>query len=116
MDLGDVGAIAEVTLNGTRAGIRWMRGQVLDVSGIAKAGPNKLTVEVTNTLINRVAGLDELPPVPEYLQERYGGDLHGKTSPARGLLGYEPLPNSGLLGPVTIRASKRVFAQAEQED
>jgi len=108
LDLGHVGNIAEVALNGKPVGTRWMRGQVLDVGRAAQPGPNALTVKVTNTLINRVAGLDELPPVPEHLRERFGHDLGIKTSPAQGLLGYEPLPISGLLGPVTIRATKRV--------
>ena len=100
-------------LNGTPVGIRWMRGQLLDVSTAAKPGPNTLSVKVTNTLINRVAGLDQLPPVPEDLRARFGDDSGIKTSPAQGLLGYEPLPNSGLLGPVTIRASKRILAPIE---
>ena len=108
LDLGDVGNIAQVELNGRPVGIRWMRGQVVDVSRAAQPGPNALTVKVTNTLINRVAGLDELPPVPEHLRAQFGGDVGIKTSPAQALLGYEPLPNSGLLGPVTIHASKRV--------
>jgi len=115
MDLGDIGNVAEVGLNGKPVGIRWMRGQVLDVSGAAKPGPNTLTIKVTNTLINRVAGLDELPPVPEHLRARFGGDRRIETSPALGLLGFEPLPNSGLLGPVTIRASKRVLAPIERK-
>ena len=114
MDLGVVGNIAEVELNGTPIGIRWMRGQWLDVSSVAKTGTNTLTAKVTNTLINRVAGLDELPPVPEHLRARFGGDRNFATSPAQALLGFEPLPNSGLLGPVTIRASKRVLASIER--
>lgn len=114
LDLGVVGNIAGVELNGKRAGIRWMRGQVLDISGAARVGANALKVEVTNTLINRVSGLKELPPVPEDLRNRYGGDLGIKTSSARQLIGYKPLPNSGLLGPVSIRASKRIRASIQR--
>jgi glycosyl hydrolase family 106( putative alpha-L-rhamnosidase) len=115
MDLGDVGNVAEVELNGEPVGLRWIRGQVLDVTGAARPGRNALTVKVTNTLINRVAGLKELPPVPEPLRARYGNDRHIDAIPARALFGYEPLPNSGLLGPVTIHASKRVRASMKQE-
>jgi len=67
-----------------------------------------LVVDVTNTLINRVSGLKELPPVPEHLRPRFGGELKARGAHARKLIGYEPLPNSGLLGPVEIRALKRV--------
>ena len=108
LDLGVVGNVAEVELNGRRVGVRWMRGQLLEVTWIVAAGPNTLVVDVTNTLINRVSGLEELPPVPEHLRFRYGGDRVGAQSPSRRLLGYEPLPVSGLLGPVEIRASKRI--------
>jgi hypothetical protein len=106
--LGVVGNIAEVTLNGKRVGTCWMRGQCLDVTSVARAGANSLVVAVTNTLINRVSGLSELPPVPEDLRPHFGRELEGRGVHARGLIGYEPLPNSGLLGPVEIRASKRV--------
>ena len=108
LDLGVVGNVAEVELNGRRVGVRWMRGQRLEVTGVAVAGSNILVVDVTNTLINRVSGLEELPPVPEHLRSRYGGDRTGAKSPSRRLLGYDPLPVSGLLGPVEIRASKRI--------
>ncbi len=108
LDLGMVGDIADVELNGIKAGVRWMRGQSLDITGAARPGRNSLAVEVTNTLINRVSGLKELPPVPEQLRSRYGDDLRLKTSSSRRLIGYTPLPNSGLLGPVTIRPSKLI--------
>ncbi len=108
LSVGEVGNIADVTLNGRHAGTCWMRGQCLDVTGVARAGTNALVIEVTNTLINRVSGLKELPPVPEHLRPRYGGERRAVGVHARKLIGYEPLPNSGLLGPVEIRSSKRV--------
>jgi hypothetical protein len=46
--------------------------------------------------------------VPEELSERLGRGVQDDHSPARALLGYTPLPRSGLLGPVEIRAYKRV--------
>ncbi len=108
LDLGDVGNVAEVAVNGKSAGTVWMRGQTLDISGLAVEGSNQLQVRVTNTLINRVSGLKEFPPVPEELSERLGRGVQDDHSPARALLGYTPLPRSGLLGPVEIRAYKRV--------
>lgn len=108
LDLGVVGNVAKVELNGVRIGVVWMRGQVLDVTEAAKGGPNQLLVDVTNTLINRVSGLKELPDVPDQLQERYGRDPKRGTAPSARLLGYGPLPNSGLLGPVVIHPLKVV--------
>jgi alpha-L-rhamnosidase len=115
LDLGVVGNIAEVELNGHPVGTCWMRGQVLDIAGVAKQGGNTLVVRVTNTLINRVSGLKEVPPVPEELRPLFGNDLGKNVDLARGLFGYEPLPNSGLLGPVTIRAARRVSLCAGSE-
>jgi hypothetical protein len=108
LDLGDVGNVAEVEANGRAAGVAWMRGQMLPVTGLLRAGPNRLHVKVTNTLINRVAGWSRMPPLPPPLAARYGFGLHDDAPASRGLYQFEPLPRSGLLGPVRILASKRV--------
>ena len=108
LSLGDVGNLAEVSINGHDAGVIWMRGQELDVTQLVRAGENGISIDVTNTLINRVAGLDSMPPVPDELHPRLGHGVHDRESPATALLGFEPLPRSGLLGPVEIRAARRV--------
>ena len=108
LDLGEVGTIAEVELNDRAIGMRWMRGQMLDISGCTVPGPNQLAIQITNTLINRVSGLPELPPVPEALRATYGNDLRPDSPSAKALLGYEPLPVSGLVGPVLIRPAKHL--------
>jgi hypothetical protein len=109
LDLGKVGNVAEVRLNGEDVGVVWMRGQRPDITDAARAGANTLVVEVTNTLINRVSGLEELPPVPGHLRPRLGGDRRRESSPSRRLLGFEPLPPSGLMGPVTVEASREIL-------
>jgi len=108
LTVGDVGNIAEVELNGKHIGVCWVRGQTLDISDAVRTGQNDLIIRVTNTLINRVAGLKELPPVPDRLQPRFGRGLYDSTSPARRLIGFKPLPRSGLMGPVKITALKRI--------
>lgn len=108
LNLGDVGNVAEVRVNGKDAGVTWMRGQRLDVTPMVVEGTNQLIVRVTNTLINRVAGMTEFPPVPEELRERLGGGVQDEHSPAHSLMGFHPLPRSGLLGPVTLHAHRRV--------
>ena len=106
--LGDVGNIADAELNGTRAGVIWMRGQALDVTRLVKGGRNHLTVDVINTLINRVAGWKTVPELPGPLKQLYGHGIDDESPQARALFGFEPLPRSGLLGPVTITPLKRV--------
>jgi hypothetical protein len=108
LDVGKVGQIAEVFVNGKNAGVIWMRGQNLEISKLVETGENKLVVLVTNTLINRVSAMTEPNPVPENLVERFGS----APTPTPGSLprefGFQPLPASGILGPVKIIPVKKV--------
>lgn len=105
LDLGQVGTVAEVELNGQPVGVAWMAPYKLDITAAARPGRNKLVVLVTNTLINYVTGLKEPPDVPAALQPRLG-----KANPAiypQSQLAYREmsetdLPPSGLIGPVKI--------------
>jgi (4-O-methyl)-D-glucuronate---lignin esterase len=106
--LGDVGNVADVQLNGYRVGVIWLRGQALDVTKAVKAGRNILEVDVTNTLINRVAGWKTVPELPDDLKRIYGRGIDDNSPRALYLSGFKPLPRSGLLGPVTIQALKQV--------
>lgn len=108
LDLGRVANVAEVELNGQPVGTTWMRGQTLNISGAARAGANRLVVQVTNTLINRVSGLKEPPPVPAELVPYFGSGTTSYSASHRGPIGFEPLPASGLLGPVKIGVAKIV--------
>jgi len=108
LSLGSVGSIAEIRLNGRDAGAHWMRGQDFEIRHLVRPGQNLLEIAVTNTLINRVAGLDAVPEVPPDLQPVFGNGLHESTPAAEALRGFEPLPPSGLLGPVRITPLKRV--------
>jgi len=112
LDLGKVGNVAEVELNGKKVGTAWMRPYKLDITEAVKQGRNHLVVLVTNTLINRVSGFKEPPPVPKELVPRYGS---GSTNYTRALaritreIGFKPLPPSGLMGPVRIIPTKKVI-------
>ncbi len=108
LSMGAVGDVADVRLNGNRAGVIWMRGQTLDVTSSVRSGKNEMTVLVTNTLINRVAGWKSVPPLPPHLKALYGGSIEDNTPQGRRLFGFKPLPRSGLLGPVLITPLKRV--------
>ncbi|HPA41555.1 MAG TPA: hypothetical protein PKV69_06045, partial [Candidatus Hydrogenedentes bacterium] len=102
LSLGAVGNVAEVRWNGAPVGVHWVNGQAFSLDGTARAGENTLEVDVTNTLINRVSGLDAFPGVPEALRPVFGDGLIASMPEADALRGFEPLPPSGLLGPVRI--------------
>ncbi len=115
LSLGAVGTVADVTVNGVAVGTHWMRDQDFPVDGIVRPGKNTLVVDVTNTLINRVSGLDAFPGVAPELQARLGEGLDKSGRVEKRLLGFEPLPASGLLGPVRITPYKKVEALAVDE-
>ena len=106
LDLGKVGNIAEVKINGQDAGIVWMRGQKTELSGLLKQGRNHLELLVTNTLINRIAAMKEPAPIPDYLILKYGSKEKLTEVPRE--FGFSPLPPAGLLGPVRLIPARRV--------
>ena len=92
LNLGRVGMIAKVKLNGSEAATKWAHPYQLDVTRYIKNNLNTLEISVTSTWFNRLvydAGLPE--------EERKTWTLHGPLEGA-------PLKDYGLLGPVTIRA------------
>lgn len=56
LDLGKVGVLAEVKLNGKNLGILWKRPFVADVTEALRAGDNLLEIQVTNLWVNRLIG------------------------------------------------------------
>ena len=106
MDLGKVGEVAEVFLNGKSAGVSWMQPYRLDVTGLLLNGANRIEIRVTNTLINYVSGLDRLPDVPGDLIPHFGVTANGYTNGTQQWehreKGFHPLPASGLIGPVRL--------------
>jgi hypothetical protein len=101
LDLGKVGDIAEVKVNGKAAGITWAPPYRVDISDAVKAGANRLEVAVTNEWSNRQIGDRQLPVEKRVLAQPGGGP---------GLLpgfGTAQVPaESGLLGEVTVIARK----------
>ena len=111
LSLGEVGVIADIRINGKPVGVQWRTGQTFDLDGVIKSGENRLEVDVTNTLINRVSGLEAFPEVPEALRPFFGTGMITSSHAADALLGFEPLPPSGLLGPVTIYPYKKICVE-----
>ncbi len=112
LDLGTVGNIAEVKLNGKAPGVAWMRPYRLNVTEALQGGANHLEILVTNTLINYVAGMKKLPGVPAELVPHYGPTVdiyhQGTAEWERREKGFHPLPVSGLIGPVRIIARRKI--------
>lgn len=98
LDLGRVGDIAAVSLNGRTLGQLWKPPYRLDVTAALQPGENKLEIMVTNQWTNRIAGDRTAPADQKVLAAappgRGGGGGFGG--------GPAPLPESGLIGPVTI--------------
>ena len=107
LDLGQVGDLAEVWLNGQSLGTSWMAPHRLDITAAARAGKNVLVVEVTDTLINYVSGMKAMPDVAPELQARLGhaNPTIYENSGHIGETHETDLPPSGLIGPVQIKWS-----------
>ncbi|MEO6092075.1 MAG: glycosyl hydrolase [Novosphingobium sp.] len=94
LDLGEAREVAEVRVNGMLAGTAWHAPYRVDIGKVAKPGSNRLEVRVANLWVNRLIG-DAQP----------GAVAVTWT----GLQPYKPdapLRRSGLIGPVTLGASR----------
>jgi hypothetical protein len=92
LDLGQVGDVAEVLVNGQAVGFAWKAPYRVDVSKAVRAGNNDLEVRVVNLWVNRLIG-DAQPGANK---------ITFTTLPT-----YRPdapLRPSGLIGPVTVLA------------
>ena len=98
LDLGDVKELAEVLVNGKSAGTLWRSPYVIDITAHVQAGKNDLTIKVVNTWVNRLIGDKNVPKDEGICQVVSPDPWWFKAN--------SPLPSSGLLGPVFIRASE----------
>ena len=92
LDLGKVGDVAEVFVNGRPAGITWFAPDRVNISTLVQSGTNTLEVRVANRWINRLIGdkQEGADPVAFVAAPTYRADA--------------PLRKSGLMGPVRIVA------------
>ncbi|MBN2316728.1 MAG: hypothetical protein JXM79_22565 [Sedimentisphaerales bacterium] len=102
LDLGRVRFVADVSLNGKHLGILWKPPFRIEITNAAKAGKNKLVVEVANTWSNRLVGDANSPEDQRYC----------RTNMTRSLTWEKPwketpLLESGLLGPVQLVTAKK---------
>lgn len=93
LDLGQVGDVAQVIVNGQMVGTSWWRPDRLEIGGYLREGNNDLEVRVANLWVNRLIG-DQQPGAAKV------------TFTAAPI--YRPdaaLRPAGLIGPVRILAS-----------
>jgi len=91
LDLGKVGDIAEVRINGKIMDTIWKEPYRVDVTGALQKGKNLLEIKVTNEWTNRLVGDKEAPPEKKVLAfyiNPFGGPYQ--------------LTDSGLMGPVKL--------------
>lgn len=123
LDLGAVKNFAEVFLNDQNLGILWKPPFLMNITGAAKPGINKLVVKVTNLWPNRLIGDEQLPSDVEWNGKQLAAWpkwlLDGKPSPT-GRLTFttwhhwtkdDALLESGLLGPVMLRTAEIIPAK-----
>ena len=95
LDLGRVGNVASVTLNGHDLGTLWKAPFAVEIAGSLRAGQNRLEVKVANVWSNRMIGDAGLPP-----EQRVAWVTYNNYKPGARLV------ESGLLGPVQLRVDK----------
>lgn len=90
LDLGTVGDVAEVFVNGTKAGTVWTDPNRVEIGGLVRRGTNHIEVRVANVWVNRLIG--DMQPgaakVTFVAAPTYRPDA--------------PLRPAGLIGPVRI--------------
>jgi len=105
LNLGRVGDIASLTLNGQEVGTYWKPPYIADITDLVKEGENRLEVSVSNLWINRLIGDEKLPP-----GERRTSTNLVNDKDRYGKLGMPDadkyLRVSGLIGPVKIQFSR----------
>ena len=95
IDLGRIGDVAEVRVNGQSAGATWFAPYRLDIGKLVKPGNNALEIKVANLWVNRLIG-DQQPGAQKITftaAPTYKPDA--------------PLRPSGLIGPVTLEAEAK---------
>jgi len=131
LNLGEVNVIAKVILNGKEMGLSWIAPHNFKISSAIKEGKNSLEIQVTNQWTNRLIGDEKLPNKTGYDVRRknlgFGPEKLGKENkmpewfrknqalpegPRKTFSAYsfqkatDALLPSGLIGPITISASK----------
>jgi hypothetical protein len=99
LDLGLVGEVVRVYLNGREVITSVFPPYEIDISAYMKGGENYLVIEVTNTWLNQLIGEKDKPFDQQRTRSNVGSG--SKEAPRRLWGDYKPQP-AGLMGPVRI--------------
>jgi hypothetical protein len=91
LDLGRVGDVAQVVVNGKDAGIAWKAPYQVDIGALVVKGANTVEIRVANLWVNRLVG-DAQP-----------GAAKVTFTAAPTYTAAAPLRPAGLIGPVTLQ-------------
>ncbi|RLG43179.1 MAG: hypothetical protein DRN81_07100, partial [Thermoproteota archaeon] len=97
LELGEVGVIATVLVNGKEAGTVWTTPWEIDITDFVRRGKNVLQIRVANTWNNRLVADAAMPE--EKRQSYVSQPYRFKTN--------APLLKGGLIGPVKIKRQDR---------
>ncbi|MCF3651657.1 glycosyl hydrolase [Synoicihabitans lomoniglobus] len=98
LDLGHVGDLAAVAVNGQSLGLAWKAPFEIDVTGALRPGENTIEIKVTNQWSNRLIGDRDLPDDEKVL---------GDSGVSPGGIGTGQLTEpfeAGLMGPVRLKS------------
>jgi len=95
LELGEVGVIATVIVNGKEVGTVWTTPWEIDITPFVKPGNNELQIRVANTWHNRLVADAKLPQAKR----------HSYVSQPYRFKPRDPLHSGGLLGPVILKQS-----------
>jgi hypothetical protein len=110
LSLGRVHETAAVSVNGARSGVAWMRPYEVDATSLIRPGKNRLRVEVSNMLINKVLG--QGPVDYSEVKKQFGNRFPDGEEWT--IVRYPRV--SGLLGPVRLVYYRDLFRQRRRED
>ncbi|MES2021881.1 MAG: glycosyl hydrolase [Pseudomonadota bacterium] len=100
LDLGSVGNVADVWINGRSVGVAWKPPYRVDITDAVRQGRNQLEVRVANVWRNRLVGDKQPGATPVTFTNAAAG---GGFAALGGIIDKDtPLLPSGLLGPVTV--------------
>ena len=104
LQLGPVGCIARVRLNGRDQGLVWTDPWTIDLTGAARAGKNELEIDVANVWQNRLIGDAGLPEEQRRTKTNVILEQGERTRRYRcsSVNTIDALTPSGLIGPVRL--------------
>ncbi|WP_158618001.1 glycosyl hydrolase [Chitinophaga lutea] len=115
LDLGRVEVLADVSINGKKAGMCWKEPYRIDITSFIRAGDNSMSIQVATLWPNRQIGDEQLPAENAYTPSHYIATMpewfvQNKSNPGRRVTfatwnNYkpeDPLLEAGLLGPVRL--------------